>query len=263
MLLEGKKILVFGALDENSLAWKVAEEVYRQGARVVLTNTPVAIRFGKVKELSEKLNAPLIPADATSLEDIEKLFEEIVKNLGKIDGVLHSVAMSFNIRKKREYPEVDYQLYVKTLDVSAISLHKILHVIWKKDVINEWGAVITLTYIASRRVFPKYNDMADAKALLESIVRNFSYWLGKEKKVRVLAVDQSPTWTTAGSSVPGFKEFYEISDRLSPLGNATGEDCARLCAVLFSDFARKVTGQVIHNDGGFSAIGIVPEIFIG
>ncbi len=260
-LLEGKKLLIFGALDEKSIAWKVAEKAYEQGAQIVLTNAPAALRFGKVRELAERLNAPLIPADATNLDDLNQLIDQTMEHFGgPFDGILHSIGMSPNIRKKRGYVDVNYDFYMKTLDISAISLHKVLQVCWNKDALAEWASVIALSYIAAQRVFPKYGDMADAKALLESIVRNFGYFYGKRKKVRVNAVSQSPTYTTAGSSVPGFDAFFQYADKMSPLGNATAEECADLCVVLFSDLTRKVTMHTIYNDGGFHATGVSEEV---
>lgn len=259
-ILSGKNILVFGALDEHSLAWQIAEELAEHGARVFLTNTPIALRLGKIHQLAEKIQAPLIPADATSEEDLRRLLDEVLQQTGgagTLHGIVHSVAMSMNIRKKRTYPEIRYDWYQKTLDVSAISLHKILQVAWEKDALAEWGAVLTLSYIAAQRVFPEYNDMADAKALLESIVRNYGYWWGKRKKVRVLAISQSPTPTTAGTGVPGFEEFLKISEESSPLGNASARDCARLCVFLLSDYARMLTMQTLFHDGGFHAMGIL------
>lgn len=260
-LLEGKRILIFGALDEKSLAWRVAERVHEAGARVVLTNTPVALRFGKVGQLAEKLSAPFIPADATNTAELEKLLQEAMDRLGgRLDGVLHSVAMSFNIRKKNPYYALDYDLMAKTLDVSALSLHKLLQVAWKLDALNEGASVITLSYIAAQRVFPGYNEMTEAKALLECIVRHFGYWYGKRRGVRINAVSQSPVPTTAGSSVPGFMDFYEYARRMAPLGNADADDCALLCVALFSDLTRKVTMQTIYNDGGFAFMGVSEEL---
>lgn len=260
-LLEGKRILIFGVLDEKSLAWRVAQRVHEAGARVALTNTPVALRVGRVGQLAEKLSAPLIPADATSTDDLEKLLKETIERLGgPLDGVLHSVAMSFNIRRKNPYYALDYQLMLKTLDVSALSLHKLLQTAWKLDALSEWASVVTLSYVAAQRVFPGYNEMAEAKALLESIVRHFGYWYGRRRKVRINAVSQSPVPTTAGSSVPGFAEFYEYAQRMSPLGNADADDCALLCVALFSDLTRKVTMQTIFNDGGFAFMGVSEEL---
>ncbi len=260
-LLAGKTLLITGALDEQSIAWHVAKTAHYWGARIILTNTALAARMGKVRQLAEQLNAPFIPADLTRDEDVHNLLQQAMEHAqGPLNGILHSVAMSMNIRKKREYPQIDYNFYQKTLEISAISLHRLLQHAWQLDALAEGAAVLTLTYIASQRVFPKYNDMADAKALLESIVRNFGYWYGKRKKVRILAINQSPTWTTAGSSVPGFREFFTIAEHLSPLGNASAQDCANLCVLLFSDLAAKLTMQTIHHDGGFTAMGISPDL---
>ncbi len=260
-LLDGKKLLITGALDEKSIAWKVAERSFEEGAQIVLTNAPAALRFGKVKELAEKINAPIIPADATNLDDLNHLIDKTLEHFGgPFDGLLHSIGMSPNIRKKREYTNLNYDFYMKTLDISAISLHKMLQVCWEKDALAEGASVIALSYIAAQRVFPKYGDMADAKALLESIVRNFGYWYGKRKKVRINAVSQSPTYTTAGSSVPGFDAFFNYADTMSPLGNADADDCADFCIALFSDLTRKVTMHTIFHDGGFHATGVSVEI---
>lgn len=256
-LLQGKKGIIFGALDENSIAWKVAEKCFEEGATFTLTNAPVALRMGTIKKLAEKCNAEIIGADVTLDADIENLFRQTLeKTGGKIDFILHSVGMSPNVRKGKPYTDLNYDFFHKTLDISAMSLHRVLQCAKKIDAINEWGSVVTLTYIAAQRVFPDYGDMADAKALLESIVRSFGYHYGKDKKVRINSVSQSPTFTTAGSGVSGFNEFFGYADKLSPLGNARAEDCANFCVALFSDYTRMVTMQNLFHDGGFSAMGI-------
>ena len=256
-LLKGKRGIIFGALNDQSIAWKVAKRAYEEGAQIVLTNTEVAIRMGTLKELAEKTNATVIPADATSIEDLTNLFTEAQKALGgKIDFVLHSCAMSMNMRKKRTYDDLDYGFLDKTLDISAISFHKMIQVAKKLDAINEWGSIVALTYVASHRTFFGYNDMADAKALLESITRSFGYIYGREKHVRVNCISQSPTLTTAGGGIKGFDGMLDFADRMSPLGNASADDCADYTITLFSDLTRKVTMQTLFHDGGFSNMGM-------
>ncbi len=260
-LLKGKTGVIFGALDQQSIAWKVAERCSEEGARLVLSNAPVAMRFGAINELSEKLGAPVFPADATSLEDLESLFKNAVEHFGGgIDFVLHSIGMSLNLRKKRSYTDLNYEFMAKTFDISAISFHKVMQTLWKMDAMNDWGSITALTYIAAQRVFPDYSEMAESKALLESFARSFGYHFGTKKKVRVNTVSQSPTWTTAGSGVKGFKEFFDYADKMSPLGNASAEDCANYCVFLFSDLSRMVTMQNLYNDGGFSLMGMNPAV---
>lgn len=260
-LLKGKTGVIFGALDEKSIAWKTAERCHEEGARLVLTNAPVAMRFGKIQELGERLDAPVIPADATSLDDLTNLFEKSMEHFGgKIDFVLHSIGMSLNVRKGREYTDLNYDWMMKTLDISAISFHKVMQTLWKLDGMNEWGSIAALTYIAAQRVFPDYNEMAEAKALLESIARSFGYHWGMRRKVRVNTVSQSPTVTTAGSGVKGFMDFFNYAEKMSPLGNATAEECANYLVFLFSDLSRKVTMQNLFHDGGFSSMGVNPAI---
>ena len=256
-LLKGKRGIIFGALNDMSIAWKVAERVVEEGATITLTNTPVACRMGTVMELGQKLNAEIIPADATSAEDLENVFAKSVEILGgKIDFVLHSIGMSPNVRKKRTYDDLDYNLLNSTLNISAISFHKMLQVAKKLDAIAEGGSVLALSYVASNRTFYGYNDMADAKALLESIARSFGYIYGREKKVRINTISQSPTMTTAGSGIKGFDGLLDFSDKMSPLGNASAADCADYCVVMFSDLTRKVTMQNLYHDGGFSSMGM-------
>ncbi|MDD3079314.1 MAG: enoyl-ACP reductase [Paludibacter sp.] len=256
-LLQGKKGIIFGALNDMSIAWKVAERVVEEGATITLSNTPLAVRMGTTNGLAEKLNAKLIPADATSVEDLEEVFKQSMDALGgKIDFVLHSIGMSPNVRKKRTYDDLDYNLLNTTLDVSAISFHKMLQVAKKMDAINEWGSVLALTYMAAQRTMFGYNDMADAKAMLESITRSFGYIYGREHNVRINTISQSPTLTTAGSGIKGFDNLVDFADRMSPLGNATADDCADYCVVMFSDLTRKVTMQNLFHDGGFSSMGM-------
>ncbi len=256
-LLEGKKGIIFGALNEKSIAWKVAEKAYEQGARFVLTNVPVSIRMGNIEELADKTESTVIPADATKVEDLENLISKSIEILGgKLDFILHSIAMSLNVRKKRPYNDLDYNYLMKTLDISAVSFHKVLQTCYKKDAINEWGSVVALSYVAAQRTLYGYNDMADAKALLESIARSFGYIYGREKKVRINTISQSPTPTTAGSGVKGLDKLLDFSERMSPLGNATAEECANYAITLFSDLTRKVTMQNLFHDGGFSSMGM-------
>ena len=260
-LLKGKTGVIFGALDPQSIAWKVAEKCAEEGARLVLTNAPVAMRFGAINQLSEKLNAPVFPADATSVEDLESLFKNATAHFGGgIDFVLHSIGMSINVRKNKSYTDLNYEFMAKTLDISSISFHKMMQTLWKQDAMNEWGSIAALTYIAAQRVFPDYSEMAESKALLESFARSFGYHFGTKKKVRVNTVSQSPTMTTAGSGVKGFKEFFDYADKMSPLGNASAEACANYCAFLFSDFSRMVTMQNLYHDGGFSSMGLNPAV---
>ena len=256
-LLKGKRGIIFGALNSESIAWKVAEKAVEEGAIITLSNTPMALRMGELNELSEKLNAPIIPADATSVEDLQKVFEESVEKLGgKIDIVLHSIGMSPNVRKHRTYDDLDYGYLQKTLDISAISFHKMLQVAKKQDAIAEGGSVVALPYVASQRTFFGYNDMADAKSMLESIARSFGYIYGREKNVRINTISQSPTPTTAGKGIKDIDNMMDFADKMSPLGNATAEECANYCVVLFSDFTRKVTMQHLFHDGGFSSMGM-------
>src|SRR6201989_1381715 len=256
-LLKGKKGIIFGALDEKSLAWRTALRCYEEGAELVLTNAPVALRMGEINKLAEAVNAPVIGADVTNMDDLKKLFEESVKHFGGgIDFVLHSIGMSLNMRKGKSYTEIDYEWNKKTLDISSMSLHRVLRTAWDLDALNEGASVVALTYIAAQRVFPDYNEMADAKALLESVTRMFGYYYGQRKKVRVNTISQSPTRTTAGSGVKGFDAFIDYAEKMSPLGNATAEDCANFCVALFSDLTRFVTMQNLFHDGGFSNTGV-------
>ncbi len=256
-LLKGKKGIVFGALNENSIAWKVAERAVEEGATITLSNTPVAVRMGQVDDLSKKLNAEVIAADATSVEDLEVVFKTSMDVLGgPVDFVLHSIGMSPNVRKKRTYDDLDYSLLTKTVDISAVSFHKMMQVAKKMDAIADYGSIIALTYVAAQRTLFGYNDMADAKAMLESIARSFGYIYGREHNVRVNTISQSPTMTTAGGGIKGFDSLMDFSNRMSPLGNATADECADYCITLFSDLTRKVTMQTLYHDGGFSSMGM-------
>ncbi len=256
-LLKGKRGIITGALDENSIAWKVALRAHEEGATFTLTNAPIAMRMGEINKLAEKTGSKIIPADATSMDDLTKLYNDSMETLGgKIDFVLHSIGMSVNIRKNIPYTELNYDFFNKGIDVSALSFHKMLAVAHKLDALNDHASVVALTYIAAQRAYPFYTDMADIKAMLESIARTFGYHYGKQKKVRVNTVSQSPTKTTAGSGIKGFNEFFEFADMQSPLGNASADDCADYCISLFSDLTRMVTMQNLFHDGGYSATGV-------
>ena len=256
-LLKGKKGIIFGALNADSIAWKVAQRAFEEGAIFTLSNTGVAMRMGDTAQLAEACNTVAIEADATSVEDLENLFRQSMDVLGgKIDFVLHSIGMSPNVRKGRHYSDLDYNYLTKTLDISAVSFHKVLQVARKLDAIKPWGSVVALSYVAAQRTFYGYNDMADAKALLESIARSFGYIYGRERNVRINTISQSPTMTTAGSGVKGMGKLLDFSERMSPLGNATGDECADYCITLFSDLTKKVTMQNLFHDGGFSSMGM-------
>ena len=260
-LLKGKRGIIFGALDERSIAWVTAERVHEEGGTFVLSNAPVAMRMGQINELAKKTNSQVIAADATSLEDLENLVSESMKVLGgKLDFVLHSIGMSINVRKGRHYTDQKYDWTQKGTDVSAMSFHKVMQTLYKQDAMNEWGSIVALSYMAAQRVFPDYNDMADNKAYLESIARSFGYFFGKDKKVRVNTISQSPTPTTAGSGVKGFDSFITYAEKTSPLGNATALDCANYTITLFSDLTKRVTLQNLYNDGGFSNMGVSDAI---
>ena len=256
-LLQGKKGLVFGALNDLSIAWKVVERAHEEGASLVLTNTPIALRMGNIDELAANTNSRVIAADATKISDLEALFEQTMAHFGgKFDFVLHSIGMSPNVRKKIPYHEINYENFLKTLDISALSFHKMIQTAKKLDAINDWGSIVGLSYIAAQRTLYEYNDMADAKAALESIARSFGYIYGREKKIRINTISQSPTPTTAGLGVKGFSGLMDFTERMSPLGNATALECADYCITLFSDLTRKVTMQNLFHDGGFSSMGM-------
>lgn len=256
-LLKGKKGIIFGALDEKSIAWKTAIRCHEEGAELLLTNAPVAMRMGEINKLAAEVNAPIVPCDVSSDEDVENLFTEAMKHFGGgVDFILHSIGMSMNVRKGKHYTDIDYDFNSKTLSISAMSLHRVLAAAMKMDAINEWGSVVALSYIAAQRVFPDYNEMADAKALLESVARSFGYHYAVKKHVRVNTISQSPTRTTAGSGVKGFDGFITYAEKMSPMGNASAEDCANYTVTLFSDLTRMVTMQNLFHDGGFSFTGV-------
>jgi enoyl-[acyl-carrier protein] reductase I len=263
-LLKGKRGIISGALDSNSIAWKVAQRCHQEGAVITLTNAPVAMRMGEIKKLADETKSEIIPADATNVEEISNLFSKSMDVMGgKIDFVLHSIGMSPNVRKNVPYTEMNYEYFQKTVDVSATSLHKMLQAAMKLDALNEWASVVALSYIAAQKVFPFYGDMAEAKAMLESVARSFGYHYGKAKKVRVNTVSQSPTKTTAGTGIKGFDAFYNYADAISPLGNAPAEDCANYCVALFSDLTRMVTMQNLYHDGGYSTTGVSMDVMEG
>ena len=260
-ILKGKKGIIFGALDDHSIAWKTAESVKSEGGKFVLTNAPVAIRMGAINELAKKTNSKVIPADATKIEDLEKLIDQSMSHLdGKLDFVLHSIGMSVNVRKGRHYTDLNYDWMTNGWDVSAVSFHKLMQVLFKKDAMNQFGSIIALSYVAAQRTFPNYNDMADNKAYLESIARSFGYFFGKKKNVRVNTISQSPTLTTAGKGVKGLDGFLNYAEQISPLGNASAGDCANYIVIMFSDYTKRVTLQNLYNDGGFSNVGVSQEI---
>ena len=260
-ILEGKKGIVFGALDKNSIAWKTAESIVASGGEIVLTNAPIAIRMGNIVELSKKLESPIIPADATSVIELQNLINKSVEHFnGKIDFVLHSIGMSVNVRKGKNYTDLNYDWLTKGWDISAVSFHKLLQILYKSKAMNEWGSIVALTYIAAQRTFPNYNDMAENKAYLESIARSFGYFFGKDYKVRINTISQSPTLTKAGEGVKGLEGFLKYSEKMSPLGNASAEDCAKYTVMMFSDYTKKVSLQNLYHDGGFSNVGVSQEI---
>ena len=260
-LLKGKRGIIFGALDPNSIAWITAERVHEEGGTFVLTNAPIAMRMGAIDELAKKTGAKVIPADATSIENLQNLVDQSVEILGgNLDFVLHSIGMSVNVRKGRAYTDQKYDWTQKGTDVSAMSFHKVMQTLFKSDAMNEWGSIVALSYMAAQRVFPDYNDMADNKAYLESIARSFGYFFGRDKNVRVNTISQSPTPTTAGKGVKGFDGFIAYAEKMSPLGNATALDCANYTITLFSDLTKRVTLQNLYNDGGFSNMGVSDAI---
>ena len=263
-LLKGKRGIIFGALDEHSIAWQAAEKIKEEGGIFTLTNAPIALRMGKIHELAEACQATVIPADATNVAELEQLITQSMEVLGgKLDFMLHAIGMSPNVRKKRAYGDLNYDWFLKTLDVSALSFHKVMQTAEKLDAMNEWGSILALSYIAAQRTFPDYSDMAQAKAMLESIARSYGHRFGKQKHVRVNTISQSPTHTTAGNGVPGFDKFYDYANKMSPLGNASAADCANYITFMFSDLSRMITAQNLMHDGGFSSAGIAEELIGG
>lgn len=254
-LLDGKTGIIFGALNEDSIAWSIAEAVYREGGRFVLSNAPVARRLGNLDTLAEQTESSIIWADATSDDDLEALYEEVTGEHGSVDFVVHSIGMGVNVRKDVPYEDLNYNWYQKTLDISAVSLHRIVHHGLASGALADGGSILALSYIGAQRIFSKYSEMGDAKALLESIVRSFGYRLG-QRGIRINAISQSPTRTTAGSGIEGFDAMYEFAEKVAPLGNASAESCADYAVTLLSDLTRMVTMQTLYHDGGFSTMGI-------
>lgn len=261
-LLKGKKGLIFGALNEDSIAWKVAERAVEEGAEIVLSNAPVSFRFGEINKLAEKLGTIAVPCDVSKVKDIEELFDKTTEHFGgKFDFILHSIGMSMNVRKKNVYNEANYEYFMKAIDISALSFHKVIAEAHKRDALNEYGSIVALSYIAAQRTFFGYNDMAEAKAMLESIARSFGYVYGRDKNVRINTISQSPTKTTAGNGIKGFDMLYDYSEMNSPMGNASADECADFCVAMFSDFTRKVTMQNLFHDGGYSSVGVTSRAF--
>jgi enoyl-[acyl-carrier protein] reductase I len=259
-LLKGKKGIIFGALDERSIAWRVALACHREGAEFVLSNAPISLRMGQLDALSAETGAPIIPCDVANDDEVEALITQVKEKFGKVDFILHAIGMSPNIRKKKEYEDIDYKFLQQTLDISAISLHRVLHYAhYVHDMIADGGSVIALSYIGAQRIFSKYSDMNDAKALLESIARNYGSRLGG-KGIRVNTISQGPTKTSAGSGIKGFDGMFDFAELLSPLGNPSADECADYCVVMFSDLTKKVTMQNLFHDGGFSSNGISEQL---
>lgn len=259
-LLKGKKGLIFGALDDRSIAWRVALACHREGAKMVLSNVPIALRLGKLEALSKEIDAPIIPCDVADAADVDNLMKETASKLGNIDFILHAIGMSPNIRKKLPYESLDYDFFNQTLDISAMSLHRVLHFATQEnDLLNDGGSVVALSYIGAQRIFSKYSDMNDAKALLESIARNYGSRLAG-RGIRVNTVSQAPTKTSAGSGIRGFDSMFAFAEKLAPMGNPTADECADYCVTLFSDMTKKVTMQNLFHDGGFSTNGISEEM---
>jgi len=258
-LLEGKKGIIFGALDERSIAWRIALACQREGAEFALSNAPVALRFGDLDELAEETGSSIYPCDVSDEEEVEELMQKVKDEYGKIDFMLHAIGMSPNVRKNKGYEELNYQWLQQTLDISAVSLHKVIRYADEKDILNDRASILALSYIGAQRIFSKYSDMNDAKALLESIARNYGSRLA-DRGIRVNTISQAPTKTSAGSGIKGFDGMYTFADKLAPLGNPTADECADYCVTLFSDLTRKVTMQNLYHDGGFVTAGINEEM---
>ncbi len=263
-LLAGKVGVISGALDPNSLAWALAEAAHRDGARFVLTNAPVAKRFGQVDTLAEATGgSPVVYADATKADELADLFAQATEHFGRpLDFVVHSIGMGINVRKGKPYEALNHEWYLKTLDVSAVSLHRMVQAAWEGDALADGASILAMSYIGAQRVFSEYSEMGDAKALLESIVRSFGYRLGR-RGIRINAVSQSPTRTTAGGGIAGFDALFEFAERIAPLGNADAASCADYCVTLLSDYTRMVTMQTLFHDGGFSTMGVSDVLIEG
>ncbi|MDB5035418.1 MAG: Enoyl-[acyl-carrier-protein] reductase [Chlorobi bacterium] len=255
-LLKGKRGIVFGPLDESSIGWQIALSAYGEGATLAISNVQIALRVGKVMELAKLCgDAPVIACDATNNEEIDAAFKQLKEEFGPVDFIIHSIGMSQNIRKSLPYEALNYDWYLRTLDVSAVSLHRILTSALKNDAIKNGGSVVAMTYIAAQRNYSSYSDMGDAKSLLESIARSYGTRLA-ERGIRINTVSQSPTYTRAGSGIENFDKMYDYADRVSPLGNASAEECGDYVVTLLSDLTRKVTMQNLYHDGGYSSMGM-------
>ncbi len=254
-LLKGKKGIVFGPLDESSIGWQIALNAYLEGAQIAISNIATAIRFGNLQELADACgNAPVLICDASKNEDVDACFKELKEKMGQVDFIVHSIGMSQNIRKQVPYEDLNYEWFMKTLDVSGISFHRLVAYALKNDEIRDGGSIVALSYIASQRNYWTYSDMGDAKSLLESIARSFGPRLAK-RGIRINTISQSPTYTKAGSGIPGFEKMYDYGELMSPLGNATAEECAEYTMTILSDLTRKVTMQNLFHDGGYSSVG--------
>jgi enoyl-[acyl-carrier protein] reductase I len=255
-LLEGKRGIIFGPLDESSIGWQIALAAYREGAELAISNVAIALRVGKVRELAELCgDAPVFSCDATNSEEIDATFSQMKESFGGVDFIIHSIGMSQNIRKSLPYDGLNYDWYMRTLDVSALSLHRIITSALKHEAINEGGSIVAMTYIASQRNYSTYSDMGDAKALLESIARSYGPRLAT-RKIRINTVSQSPTYTRAGSGIENFDKMFDYAEQISPLGNASADECGDFVVTLLSDLTRKVTMQNLFHDGGYSAMGM-------
>lgn len=254
-LLKGKKGIVFGPLDESSIGWQIALHAYREGAQIALSNVATAIRFGNLQELSELCgNAPILICDASKNEEVDNTFRELKETMGSVDFIVHSIGMSQNIRKQVPYEELNYEWFMRTLDVSGISFHRLVAYALKNEAVNDGASIVALSYIASQRNYWTYSDMGDAKSLLESIARSFGPRLAP-RGIRINTISQSPTYTKAGSGIPGFEKMYDYGELMSPLGNASAEECAEYTMTILSDLTRKVTMQNLFHDGGYSSMG--------
>ncbi len=258
-LLKGKKGIIFGALEERSIAWAIAEKVHAEGGEFVLSNAPVVRRVGTLDKLAEITNSEIIWADATSDEEIAGLFEQTKEKFGSIDFIVHAIGMGLNVRKKRPYEDLNYGWLMKSLDISAVSLHRIVHHGLETGALADNGSIVALSYIGAQRTFSAYSEMGDAKALLESIVRSFGYRLGK-RGIRINSISQGPTKTTAGTGIAGFEAMFQFADKIAPLGNPDAEACADYTISLLCDLTRMVTMQNLYHDGGFSSMGISDEL---
>jgi enoyl-[acyl-carrier protein] reductase I len=259
-LLKGKKGIIFGPMDETSLGWQIALAAHREGAALAISNVAIALRIGKPAELAKLVgDAPLIACDVSNQSDIDQCFEQVKKELGTLDFMVHSVGMSQNIRKGVAYEKSNYDWFLKTLDVSALSLHRIIRGALEREALNDGASILALSYIAAQRSFTTYSDMADAKSLLESIARSFGSRLGG-RGIRVNTISQSPTYTRAGAGITDFDKMFTYSNMLAPLGNATAEECGDYAVTLLSDLTRKVTMQNLFHDGGYSAMGMTVDM---